>query len=328
VIVSTARAQGPLPPLRVASLGDCHLRSGKVIPSCRIAYREYGSLNGSRTNAVLVTTWLLGRSDDWADLVGGNALVDTTRDHVIVVDALGDGYSSSPSNTIGGAAAFEDLTVGDMVDSAYRLLTERLGIRHLRAVLGFSMGGMQAVEWAVHYPDFVERIVSIAGSARVGAFDRLMWTAMLDEIEDGLRARLPADSIWSRLAHLEMLFVRTPTSVNANGVDSVDREIAANAKQYRDNWKLEDYAAQLGAIRRYDVRRAGTDDMRRAAAAMHGRMLAVYSWDDHMVTAGSIAEFARMAHADTLSIRSTCGHVMTFCERARVGAAIRAFIAQ
>ena len=69
-------------------------------------------------------------------------------------------------------------------------------------------------------------------------------------------------------------------------------------------------------------------EMRRAAARVREPMLAVYSWDDHMVTPDSMAEFARMVGADTLSIASTCAHVMVFCEQKRVGAATRAFIAR
>jgi homoserine O-acetyltransferase len=326
--VPVLQAQAPLPPTRVALLGACRLAEGGTIPSCRVAYRAFGRLNASRTNAILIPTWLLGRSDDWVPFVGSDGFVDTTQFHVLLVDALGDGLSSSPSNTRGAAKAFASLTVGDMVESQYRLLTERLGITHLRAVLGFSMGGMQAIEWAVRHPDFVDRVIPIAGSARVGTFDRLMWTVMLNEIEDGQRAHSPSDSIWTRLAHLEMLFVQTPVGVNARPIDSAEHEVAANARAYRTQWKLEDYAAQLRAIRRYDVRQSFSEDMQRSADRVRGRILAVYSWDDHMVTAGSVADFARMVHADTLAIHSTCGHVMLFCEQARIAPVIRAFISR
>ena len=321
-------AQSPLPQPKVASLGVCRLASGRTISNCRLAYRAYGRLNEQRSNAILIATWLLGRSDDWAPLVGPEGYVDTTEFHVLVVDALGDGLSSSPSNsTASGRRAFADLTVGDMVESQYRLLTEKLGIRHLRAVVGFSMGGMQSIEWAVRYPSFVDRVVPIAGSARVGSFDRMMWTAMLNEIADSKLAGTGPDTVWSRLAHLEMLFVQTPVGINSRTPDSVEADVAANARGYRHGWKLDDYAAQLGAIRRYDVTR-GSGDLRSAAARVQARMLAVYSWDDHMVTAGSVAQFAQLVHADTLSIGSPCGHIMLFCERARVAPAIRAFIAQ
>ena len=190
------------------------------------------------------------------------------------------------------------------------------------------MGGMQAIEWAVRHPLFVDKVVSIAGSPRVGPFDRLMWTAMLDLIEDGRRAGTPVDTVWSRLAHLEMLFLQTPVGVNARGVDSVTSDVAANSRQYRRIWDLEDYAAQLRAIRRYDLAPTHGNGLRFAAAAVRARMLAVYSWDDHMVPADPIADFAHLTHADTQSVRSTRGHAMLFCERTRVGAVVRAFLAQ
>ena len=326
-LATTVLAQA-VPPPTVASLGDCRLGTVAVLPNCRVAYRPYGKLNAAHDNVVLIPTWLLGRSEDWLPLLTAEPLVDTTQFYVIVVDALADGLSSSPSNTAPGArAVFQDLTIADMVESQYRLLTERLGIHHLRAVMGFSMGGMQAIEWAVRYPSFVDRIIPIAGTPRVGTFNRLVLTAMLDEIVDGRRAGIPPDSLWPRLARTEMLFIVTPIGLNARGTDSVSHDIAANAGNYRV-WDLDDYAAQIAALRRYDVAAGYGHDMRRAAARIRGPMLAVYSWDDHMVTPDSMAEFARMVGADTLSIASTCGHVMVFCEQKRVGAATRAFIAR
>jgi homoserine O-acetyltransferase/O-succinyltransferase len=328
MVVATTVLPQQVPPPSVASLGDCRLSTVAVLPNCRVAYRPYGKLNAAHDNVVLIPTWLLGRSEDWLPLLTAEPLVDTTQFYVIVVDALADGLSSSPSNTAPGArAVFQDLTIADMVESQYRLLTERLGIHHLRAVMGFSMGGMQAIEWAVRYPSFVDRIVPIAGTPRVGTFNRLVLTAMLDEIVDGRRAGIPPDSLWPRLARTEMLFIVTPIGLNARGTDSVSHDIAVNAGNYRA-WDLDDYAAQIAALRRYDVAAGYGHDMRRAAARVRGPMLAVYSWDDHMVTPDSMAEFARMVGADTLSIASTCGHVMVFCEQKRVGAATRAFIAR
>ena len=86
-------------------------------------------------------------------------------------------------------------------------------------------------------------------------------------------------------------------------------------------------SVQIAALRRYDLQ-SEYGELRLAAARIKAAMLAVYSWDDHMVTPTSMAEFARMAGADTLSIASTCGHIMIFCEQKRVGEATRAFIAR
>jgi homoserine O-acetyltransferase len=324
---SPLAAQAPPAPPKIASLGECRLASGAVITDCRIAWREFGPLNGDRSNVALIPTWLLGRSDDWVGLLGAPALIDTTRFHVIIVDALGDGLSSSPSNSGADARrAFEELTTADMVESQHRLLTERLGIRRLRAVMGFSMGGMQAIEWAVRFPDFVERIVSIAGTPRVGGYDQQLWRAMLAEIDDGRRGGQPDDSTWMRLARWETLFIYPPRGLDARSSDSVDAEIARNAVGYRRSWKLEDYAAQLRAIGRHDATLRYGGDLRRTAASIRARMLAVYSWDDYMVSAGPLPELARLTHADTLSIASPCGHVMMFCEQARVAPVVRAFL--
>ena len=327
VVATTVLAQTP-PPLSVVSLGDCRLSTAAILPNCRVAYRAYGKLNAAHDNVVLIPTWLLGRSEDWHPLLTTEPLVDTTRFYVIVVDALADGLSSSPSNTVPGArSVFRNLTIGDMVESQYRLLTERLGIHHLRAVMGFSMGGMQSIEWSVRYPFFVDKIVPIAGTPRVGAFNRLVLTAMLDEIVNGRRAGIPPDSLWPRLARTEMLFVQTPLGLNARGFDSVSQDIAANARQYRV-WDLDDYAAQIAALRRYDVTADYANDIRQVASRVRAPMLAIYSWDDHMVSPDTMAELARLVGADTLSIASPCGHVMVFCEQRRVGTATRAFIAR
>src|SRR6267142_163295 len=143
-----ARPALPPPPPRatIASLGTCRLASGATIENCRIAYRTFGRLNAARTNAVLIPTWLLGRSEDWIGMVGPNGWVDTTRFFTIVVDAFANGRSSSPSNTAGGRAAFLDLTIADMVDAQHRLVVEVLKLPRLHAVHGISMGGMQAFE--------------------------------------------------------------------------------------------------------------------------------------------------------------------------------------
>src|SRR3712207_4812374 len=77
-------AQAPPKPPKVASLGECRLAAGPVIPNCRVAYREFGRANAARTNTVLIPTWLLGRSDDLRPLLGADGLVDTTRHHVLV----------------------------------------------------------------------------------------------------------------------------------------------------------------------------------------------------------------------------------------------------
>jgi homoserine O-acetyltransferase len=316
-------------PPRIGSLGSCQLSAGGTISDCRIGYRIFGRLSAARDNVVLIPTWLQGRSEDWISLIGPRGYVDTTRFHTIIVDALGDGHSSSPSSLpAGDRNAFPEFNIADMVASQYRLLTEKLGIKHLHAVIGFSMGGMQALEWAVRYPTFLDRAVPIAGAPRLGAFDHLLWTTMLQEIENGQRAGVPPDSIWAQLARFEALLVQTPTAVNRLSWDSAITAAGAQASIYRKAWPLEDFAAQLRAIRQHDISRKFGNDMSRAAKAVRARVFIVHSPDDHMVTSGPAVEFAKMIGAQTLLMPSECGHIAIFCQQDTLATVVRAFLEQ
>jgi homoserine acetyltransferase len=155
-----------------------------------------------------------------------------------------------------------------------------------------------------------------------------MWTAVLSEIHAGRRARLPSDSIWIQLARLEALFLLTPDAVNKQGSDSAVLGVTRQGKAYHETWTLEDYEAQLGAILRHDIANSFNSDLSQAAKAVRARVLIVHSRDDQMVTAEPALTFAPLIQADTLWIRSSCGHVAFFCERNQLTAVVRRFLAR
>jgi homoserine O-acetyltransferase len=324
-VVPAVVAQAPgSPPPRTVPLGTCHLSAGTPLPECRVAYRAYGRLSTARDNVILIPTFFAGRSEDHRFMLG--TYVDTTRYHVVVVDALADGYSSSPSNTPAGAAAFTGLTIGDMVDVQHRFLTEGLGIRHVRAVVGISMGGFQALEWAVRHPTFMDAAVSIVGSPRPTPYDRLIFDTWRRSAEalDGPHA--DPDSAWMQASRLETLFMRTARFVNDSGDAHRDRSVREMAAAYGASWHFADYAAQLLAIAAHDVSARFGGDMTRAADAVRARLLLVWSPDDALVDPGPAAAFARLVRADTLAVPSSCGHAVFWCEPERIGRAVRTFI--
>jgi homoserine O-acetyltransferase/O-succinyltransferase len=96
-----------------------------------------------------------------------------------MVDAIGDGISCSASNSLDQhGTAFPAFSVADMVTAEHRLVVEKLHLRHLRAVVGISMGGIQAFQWLLSYPELMDRVVPIVGTPQPTAYDLLFWYAL------------------------------------------------------------------------------------------------------------------------------------------------------
>ena len=131
--------------------------SGERIP-VKVAYRSY---NPSSSKTVCIPTCYGGLISSTLAFNSGDGVFSTH--HVVVVAMLGNGESSSPSNTENFP---KNLDYRDCVRSQYELLTVHLSIKQLDAVLGFSMGGQQTYYWACMYPDFMKHAVPICGSAR------------------------------------------------------------------------------------------------------------------------------------------------------------------
>lgn len=308
-----------------ASLGTCRLSSGASLSACRVDYRTFGKLSPARDNVVVIPTFFAGRSEDHQFMLG--TYVDTTRHHVIIVDALADGASSSPSNSPAGATAFAALTIGDMVDVQHRLLTEVLGFRHVRAVVGISMGGLQTFEWAVRYPTFMDVAVPLFGTPRLTPYDRLIFDTWRSSAEALNRPGVDPDTAWTQASRLEALFMNTPRLLIDSGDAHVTRTVHALAAGYRKgSWSLADYSAQLRAIASHDIAARFDGDMKRAASAVRARMLVVWSPDDILVDPEPPAAFARLVGADSLAVPSACGHAVFWCDAENIGRTVRAFI--
>ena len=158
----------PHPAHQLFDLGDLVLESGTTLPSARLLYVTHGTLDPARDNAVLAPSYAGGNHHGYDFLLSPGGGLDTTRYFVVATEMFGSGGSSSPSNTPApfDGPRFPRVTIRDNVAASYRLLTERLGIRHLRVVAGFSMGAQQALQWAVSHPNFIDRIVAWCGTAK------------------------------------------------------------------------------------------------------------------------------------------------------------------
>jgi homoserine O-acetyltransferase len=175
------------------SLGNLHHRIGSFEPELggslrevALAYETWGELDAAGENAALIVHALTGdshaagepdsaykRGGWWSPMVGPGRTVDTERYFVVCSNVLGGCYGSTgpaspdPESGLPYAMRFPVITIRDMVRAQKRLL-DSLGVKRLRIVIGGSIGGQQALEWAVEFPDFVEKAVPIAATGSLG----------------------------------------------------------------------------------------------------------------------------------------------------------------
>ncbi len=178
---------------RFASVGPLRLESGALLDDVQMAYETWGQLDADGSNAVLVLHALTGDSHVrgavgpghpsggwWEQMVGPGRPIDTDRYFVIAPNVLGGcqgstGPSSDAADGRPWGSRFPRVTVRDQV-SAERALRDQLGIDRWALVIGGSMGGMRALEWAVCHPQEVQRLAVIASAARASA-DQIAWNS-------------------------------------------------------------------------------------------------------------------------------------------------------
>lgn len=325
-LCGTAAIGRAQPTSAVAHLGTCTLASGALLLDCRVSYRVFGVLNKDRSNAVLLPTWFNGTSQAWAPFLGRDGFVDTTVFAAIAVDAFGAGRSTSPSDSAWRQRQFPTVAIRDMVE-AQRTLLGQLGIETLHAVVGVSMGGMQAFEWAVAYPSMVPRMVSIEGTPRLSTYDRVQWEAMLHTVSTEPALGVPRDSVLRQYARLFIMAATSPAGVNARSADSTDSFVDNQARAL-GRLSMENMALQLRAMIGHDISRRTGGDLAAAGRAIQAKVLVVASPDDHAVTPQSALSFARAIGADTLVVPCACGHQVFGVERARIGVVVRAFLSK
>ncbi|MFB9324569.1 alpha/beta fold hydrolase [Paenibacillus aurantiacus] len=182
----------------IFDLGDVALQSGETLPGAFLAYKTYGTLNEKRDNVIVYPTAFGDQhvQNEW--LIGSGLALDPQRYFIIVPNLLGNGLSSSPSNTPApfDRANFPQVTIYDNVQFQHRLVTEKFGIEKIALVVGWSMGGIQAFQWGTSYPGMVERIAPFAGVAKTWPHTFVV----LDGMKAALLAAVGFDS--SRLGEL------------------------------------------------------------------------------------------------------------------------------
>ena len=362
------------------SLGEFTFQCGESIPELEIAYEAYGEFTGD--NAVLVCHALTGsahvaggrrRTDTagqahawWDDIVGPGKAIDTTEYYVVCANVPGSCYGSSgpatenPETGEPWGTAFPAVTVADWTQ-AQRALLDHLGIPHLHAVVGGSVGGMNVLEWVKRHPDHLDRAVVIAAAARLDpqclALDAIAQRAITTDPNwndgDYYRSEPPTKglAIARQIGHIMYLskssmddkFGRRSAGIDA-GRDTFEMDPAAGFFPYREVESYLDYQGEKFATRfdanaylyltramdNYDLA-SGYESDRDALAAFDGEALMLSFTGDWHFTVGqseALAEAFRANDTDTAHhvIDSDHGHDAFLVEPDRVGPPVADFL--
>lgn len=274
------RPGDPVGRRRFAPIGDLRLEQGAVLPEVTLAYETWGELSPGRDNAVLVLHALTGDSHVrgpagdghptagwWEDLVGPRLAIDTERWFVVAPNVLGgcQGSTGPASPAPDGrpwGARFPAVTARDQV-AAERALMRRLDLPDWALVIGGSMGGMRALEWAVTHPDLTRRLAVIASTARASA-DQIAWnSAQVEAIRatpgfhGGDYYEQPPGSgphaglgVARRIAHITYRTAAELEQRFGNAPQAADRPITAGGRSQAASY-LDHHADKL--VRRFDA---------------------------------------------------------------------------
>jgi homoserine O-acetyltransferase len=149
------------------------------LENASLAYAALGELNAAADNAVLLPSYYTGTHERYAALIGAGRALDPARYFIVAVNLFGNGVSTSPSHGV----AFPRLTIDDNVRAQHALL-QSLGVKTLALAAGWSMGAMQALHWAMRYPDQVRNVVAVCGTAFCWPINRVFLQGIAPILEN------------------------------------------------------------------------------------------------------------------------------------------------
>jgi homoserine O-acetyltransferase len=247
---------------------DFKFRFGESLPELRLHYRTLGKpardAQGRVTNAVLILHGTGGTGKQFlqpqfaGELFGPGQLLDTARYFIILPDGIGHGKSSKPSD--GMHAHFPQYDYDDMVLAHYRLLTEGLGVNHLRLIFGTSMGCMHSFVWGETHPDFMDALMPMACLPVQIAGRNRLWRKMVMEAirsdPDWKNGEYTSEPQQGLRAALDLLLIAgsapLPMQKNLPTRDAADKYLDDYFKTRTDGLDANDLLYAVNASRNYD----------------------------------------------------------------------------
>jgi len=328
IVLSCTPALAQAQPVQTCQLGDLRLESGEVIRNFRMTYIAFGALNAEKSNAILSIHGLQGNHNSQTQWAGPGRAFDTGRYFVIQPDTLGvatiDPDATTSPTRSGLNMPFPRFTIRDMVKAEHDMLTECLGIKHLVAVSGSSMGGIETLQWAVSFPDFMEAVIPFVPMARANRQGNFIWEAVRrvimidpkwrdgaypndDPPRAGIGVGLQIQSVvgWSAAGYEENLATREQTHAL----------LEKDAKATGERVQARDWIYRSWAIQSHDISQpAFKGDIAAAARSIRARVLLFPNCQDqlHPPREGGVLEVAQhIPVAKLVDVNDPGGHRWT-----------------
>lgn len=342
------------------------LQSGEVLPGFTLAYETYGRPNANASNAILVLHGLSGdahaagvyapedEKPGWWDLlIGPGKTLDTDRFWVISSNVLGSCKGSTGPGSINPATGqpyamtFPFVTIPDMVTAQKRLL-DHLGVEKLHTAIGGSLGGFQALQWSLQFPELVERVVCIASGPQLSAqgigFNAVGRQAILQDPEwrggnyYKSDTRIRGLAVARMLAHItylseEMLSLKFGRQLHENPPESkfaVESYLEYQGKKFSESFDANSYLYLTRAMDNFDVT-AATGDMQTTFEKVLAQYLVISFSSDWLFPSESSRRMAEAIRASGKSaefaeIQTPHGHDAFLVKNPAMEDRIRAFI--
>jgi len=284
-------------------------------------------LNEEKSNAILYPTWFGGTSEHVSNLINPEKLIDSTGFYIIVVDAFGNSISSSPSNY--PISDFPKITIKDMVNAQYKLLTEHLNINHLHGAIGGSMGSMQVFEWLVSFPDFIDNALPYVCTPRPSSQDFLIMNVRKRILETGIKYRMPEKEILQTYDMLTSYIAHTPEyRVQKTSYENFPEFLSGFINKPPSDFTAANRLCQLNALINFNISENFNRSMEKAASAIKAEVFMIVSETDHILNPQPAIEFAEMINAKIMILENNCGHLAIGCEMKKCADAINSFFKQ
>jgi len=351
---------------------DLSLESGKKLDDVKLAYESWGELNSTKTNAVLVLHALTGDSHAfgsatkahptagwWNGVIGPGLAIDTNKYFVVAPNMLGGCQGSTGPTSLDKkgkeyGARFPYLTIRDQVLAQYEL-TKQLGLKKWKAVIGGSMGGMQVLEWAIMYPDSMEKIAVLAAPAFSNADQIALNSVQLEAIkadpafnEGDYYDAAPGKGPYRGLAlarRMALLNYRSPEELNVRferswqskvnpfgdgGRFAVESYLDFHGNKFTRRFDANSYLSLVEAMNSHDIGRS-RGSVKKAIQKIKAQLLLVGIDSDRLFPVATQALIANAGPKNLFGgklfvIKSDFGHDGFLIEAEKVGRLLKRFL--